>query len=301
MHTTGNTKPQKLAIAIAFHYSEQRLGYLKAATRHIGQLAEEVHVWILTNRSDTSAHDAIQTAVNHANLRVITPSYLGHPYLLTWSHRPVLAECYSADPSFTHFLYMEDDLEITPANIDYWMASEPVLSKHNLIPGFVRFEYTAEGEKRSSDIYRRHNFFDMARVTRGDYSWVNFRYPYQGFYLMNRSMMQEFQQGKSYSPDSGRWNIREKANQGLIYENVPAGCYSRAFVGSRAGLGVDDGALVHHVPNNYAGRGTKYGSIPIDDLISYRKLRIPPAWRELAAMVTLRRPRIRRPLISTLS
>jgi len=147
-----------------------------------------------------------------------------------------------------------------------------------------------DGTKVSSDIYRRHNLFDTSQVTKGEYHYLNFRYPYQGLYLMDRELMSEFIEGKTKSPDFGTWRIREKASQGLIYSRFPRGAFSRSFVGYRLNRGVDSGALVHHLPNNYADSGSKYGSITIDELVSTQKMRGTPLMRDMSKVVSLRLP-----------
>jgi hypothetical protein len=47
---------------------------------------------------------------------VIIPEYLGHPYLLTWSHLKVFRQNYP-DKNYTYFLYIEDDMCITQENV----------------------------------------------------------------------------------------------------------------------------------------------------------------------------------------
>ena len=42
--------------------------------------------------------------------------------------------------SYTHFLYLEDDICINKKNFLYWYNSRKFLKKFNLIPGFIRTE-----------------------------------------------------------------------------------------------------------------------------------------------------------------
>lgn len=295
MTSEAKTLPRELAIAVSFHFREERLQFLSQVASHFSELAEKVRVWVVTNRSDADALRLIRDAVSHESLEIVTPTFIGHPYLLTWSHREIFRTVLENRGEVSHFLYLEDDLAFTAANMSYWMQAEQQLTPLGLIPGFVRFEYTSTGGTVASDIYRQHNLWDMSRVVGEHYSYINFRYPYQGMYLMNRAMAQEFFSGPTSSPDFGTWNIREKATQGLIYSNVPSGCFSRSFVGYVHGKGVDSGALVHHIPNNYADGGSKYGSIPIDQLVSERRIRLSPHVQEWSKFITLRKPKRRTP------
>jgi hypothetical protein len=52
-------------------------------------------------------------------VEIHTPTYLGHPYLLAWSHLYTFRESFNTDESITHFMYLEDDILITEKNIEY--------------------------------------------------------------------------------------------------------------------------------------------------------------------------------------
>ena len=294
------SRPRKLAIAVTFFYRSERLAFLSQAAGSFPELAEEVAVWIVTDRNDESIHAEIREAVPIENLRVVSPSLLGHPYLLPWCHLSLFRGLFDTDDSYSHFLYLEDDLAISRNNIEYWMRAEQKLSPLGLIPGFMRFEERPDGARVSSDVYRVHNYHDMARVEGPDYAYVNFRYPYQGMYLMNRNMMAEFMAGSGSGPDHGPWKIRESATQGLIWRNVPPGCFSRSFVGYERGIGVDDAALIHHLPNNYANSPTKYGSLTLDSLVRENTLRVTPFMRDVGRMWSFRLPKARKLLMETL-
>lgn len=45
--------------------------------------------------------------------------------------------------SFTHFLYIEDDILITEENIQYWILARQSLKKINLIPSFILTEFNS--------------------------------------------------------------------------------------------------------------------------------------------------------------
>jgi hypothetical protein len=85
-------------------------------------------------------------------------------------------------------------------------------------------------------------------------------------YLLDRALMQEHLASPSSNPDFGRWNIREKAAQGLTFWGVPKGFHSRIMLGLEAGRkALDRRCLVHHMPNNGANDPqSRFGKIPLD-------------------------------------
>lgn len=264
--------PEKLAIAVTFFYREDRLRFLKEASRDFSSLAREVGIWIVTNSPEREVAEKIRAIIPDAN--VVSPVLLGHPYLLPWSHLALFRDLIRNKMGFSHFLYTEDDLYVKKENVVYWLEAEELLTPFGLIPGFVRFEYRPDGQRVATDITQTHNYNDMPRVEARSYSYVGFNKPYQGMYLMNRPMMEEFFSSESSSPTHPvKWGIREKATQGLVWEKVPPGAYSRSFVGFRRFYGLDERALVHHLPNNYAKQAAQYpstsphGVVPIEDLV----------------------------------
>lgn len=258
----------KAAVAVTFYYREDRLSYLSEAVASIPEFASDFRIWVITNQSGEFFSARIQGAIDLPNVTIVTPTLLGHPFLLTWSHRPIFEDLVSNDSTFSHFLYMEDDIKITQQNVRYWHEANEALQVHGFIPGFIRYEELSDGTKVATDIRNVHRYFEMARLSNDRYAYLNFKNPYQGFYLMTRKQMEGFLASKSSNPEFGPWPIREKATQGLVWEQVPRGCISNAFVGFRRGEGIDPRALVHHLPNNYARSKSKQGTLPITHLVT---------------------------------
>jgi hypothetical protein len=68
---------------VTFHYTEERLSYLRSICKEFTSLGESVKAYILTN--DANQHATIQAAFDWPGLdsEILTPTLLGHPYLLT--------------------------------------------------------------------------------------------------------------------------------------------------------------------------------------------------------------------------
>jgi hypothetical protein len=261
----------KLLIAVTFFYNPDRLNYLQRILFYFPYLCRDTKVIIVTNTDDSAHHRLIKKAAA-IDIEIVVPTYLGHPYLLTWSHLDCFKKSFQDDPLISHFCYLEDDLELKPENIEYWLKSRKELQKIGLIPSFLRYE-VADGEsiKRSTDVTSIVEFEKTPRFETKDnkYCFLNLAQPYQGMYLFDRELAQEHFFGPSSSPDFGTWGIREKAAQGLTFANVPSGCFSRNFLGFNMILNqIDPAALIHHTPNNYANNpNSKFGKIPIESLI----------------------------------
>ena len=223
---------KKLAIAVTFHYEESRLQYLEKIASQFSLLADSVLVHIFTNTSDSNKKSLIDNAVNKdrkSDIYIHTPTYLGHPYLLTWSHLFVFRELFNKDESITHFLYLEDDICVTQKNIEYWLRSREELKSSKVIPSFLRYEKKMGAEDfYATDVTTRLSFKKLPRIKESEiYYYLNLPEPYQGMYLLDRELMLEHLNVPSSIPERTPWNIREKAAAGLTFVSVPKGCFSK--------------------------------------------------------------------------
>ena len=267
-------KISQLLVAITFHFVEERLKYLEAVTGELPNLAEHVRLVIVTNTNDPQCHQKIRSILpTSSGVEIFVPVLLGHPYLLTWSHFEIFRRYYSEFEDISHFLYLEDDTLVRKENIDYWLRGRSLLSNLHIIPSFLRYEVPAGSfVKVSTDVTARVRFSLIPKVKMSSqYYYVNLPEPYQGMYLLDRVLAGGHLFGPSSSPDFGRWPIREKAAQGITFHEVPTGCFSRNFLGvDMSSKTIDSGALLHHLPNNYADAPeTKFGKIPVEEIFIF--------------------------------
>ncbi len=267
----------KFAVCVTFFYGEARLGFLKKTCSDFPSFAPQVKVVIVTNthREEELARVRETLADSKLDYEIFQARDLGHPFLLPWTHFVVFRRMFE-DASFTHFLYVEDDLYISKVNIDYWLREEETLRPFGLIPSFLRFEYK-DGcpDKYSSDQYVKVGLRNCPKVTiASDKAFFNPPNAYQGAYFLPRALMKEHLEGPSSHPDyrhrfAPPWNIREKATQGLTWVGIPDKFTSRNAVAyNPQTYKIAEDALVHHLPGNYANNwDSALGKIKIDDLL----------------------------------
>ena len=265
--------PKKLAIAVAFHYVESRLVYLGMISDHFSQLADELSVTIVTNSNDTENLSKITRTLEGKGFEFsfLVPKALGHPFLLTWSHFADFRQKIE-DPSYSHFMYLEDDMLITRQNMEYWMGAREALRDTGFYPSFLRVEKKDGADDwYSTDGSESYEFRDLPSVTapaHAKWLFVNVPNPYQGMYLLDREQMLEHLSGPSSAPEYGLpKGIRERATRGLNFANVKKGYYSRNLLPFCVDEGrLDEACFIHHTPNNYANDPYSgvYGKIKTD-------------------------------------
>ena len=247
----------KLAICVAFHFAPDRLQYLETLCANFPNLARQVDVTIITNATGMEEIAAISGLGNKygLTLSIFSPVGLGHPYLLPWSHFPVMREKH-ADPSFTHFLYQEDDLLVRQQTVGYLLEAREFLRGAGLLPAILRVERKTTGaEWYATDVIGSVTMETCSIVVDepGTIGFINLRSCYQAMYFLDRESMAEHLGGESSHPDFGTWKIRERASQGLAFSGVPEGFRFRYVVPVHLDSQmIDERCFVHHLPNTYA-------------------------------------------------
>lgn len=174
---------------------------------------------------------------------------LNHPYDLAWCHVETMSKFFK-DETFTHFLYLEDDIVFTQKHIEYFLKYQKDLCGSNFFPGFIRFE-EKDNQRYLTDFQCEVNINNLRRYK----NFINFPHNHQAMYFMDRSMMQEYLSSDS-SKRHGKHRhsgILESSAEGLLYTDVPKNFYSRNLIPYNSGS-IDQNCFIHHVSNTYVNK-----------------------------------------------
>jgi hypothetical protein len=241
-------------------------------------------IYILTNTFDSDELLSIQSLIKE-NTTIVKSCENGHDFLLTWSHFSLMKKNLN---EFTHFLYLEDDIEFSRKNLNYWIDAREKLKYTGLIPGFFRIEKINDFDVYSTDVIKPMSLYDCGLIdVENSETFISIVYPYQGMYLFDRELMNEFLESKDFNPDFSQnpstksWNrtnfgIREKSALGLTYISVPAGFNSRIVLPFNFINGVlHDTCFVHHLPNNYAtDKNSPFGKVNVNNLFLPKSIKL---------------------------
>ena len=310
----GRLRSVSLLVAITFHFQAQRLRYLFEMVRALSDLPiDSIHVCICTNADERERLAMIRRVCEPflleagencppgKSFELLCFPRLAHPWHLPWCHKPLLTERFLDKRStFTHFLYIEDDILFTLRNLDYFLAFADSLAPLGLIPAFQRLEFNEKAaELRMVDQVDVIDLEHRTLVTCGTLRFTNPDYPYQAMFLMDRRMASEYVATRSFDrvqsqavrPD---WGLGERAAMGLCFEGARPGFSCRYVIPLPAGnLRAAAGSWIYHLPNNYTQNPRKpFGKLRPTDLFynearSQRWVRPPLAkrmWWKLADM-----------------
>lgn len=215
-------------------------------------------------------------------MSIITVNDLLSKRLLPWYHIKIMKSQFK-NKEISHFINIEDDTILNKENFIYWINARKLLKKFNLIPGFVRTETNKKNKQLYVvDIIKKTKLSKLPRFYINDkYSFLNQKFPYQGLYLYDRSLMKEYLSSPAIDPDCGHggFNIKyldsnminksllEKANLGLTYIHTPEGFHNRiAILFNNEKNVIDQKCLINHLPNKYTNqKSTSYGNIKLLD------------------------------------
>ena len=279
--------PKKMAICISFFYDHKKIDILKQICKECKNFAKEFDVTIITNEQNKAKLENLEKIIKGVvlNFTIYSPPDLQDTRLLPWSHFVVMRKKIM-DDSYTHFMYLEDDILLTKENILYWVKARNALKNYKLIPSFIRTEKNfKDNEIYAADQIEKNNLKNMPKVysKKQDVAFVNLLAPYQGMYFFDKDLMKEHLEGPSSNPDFGHTifnvnytnnevvfiDLMAKANIGLIYKDVPKGFFYRNVVPvDLKNKIVKDYCLIKHLTNKYTNeeKNTWTGNIKIKEL-----------------------------------
>jgi SAM-dependent methyltransferase len=163
-----------------------------------------------------------------------------NPWSLPFAHKAIFGE--EAD-RYDLFVYSEDDICVTEANINAFLKATPQL-KTDEIAGFLRYEVDQCGRRFLDEPWGHYHWKPQSVAQRGTYTVAEFTNEHSGFYILTQSQLKcaVASGGFLRGPCSGRYGLPETAATDP-YTN----CGFRKVICISA---LED-FLIHHASNRY--------------------------------------------------
>ena len=270
--------PKKMSIVICFHFNKKRIKNLKKICENINNYKFSKNVSIITNEISNNEYNALQRELckKLKSFTIIKINNVPEPNLLPWYCLDFMKKAYK-NKSFSHFLYLEDDILINENNINYWVFARKILKKFNFIPAFLRCE--TNGKKLFSvDNPKTIKINSTPKIlTKSEkFGFLNLKYPYHASCLMDRDLMEEYTKSKFVGIDYGLshkimktlYPIKELANIIVGYINVPKGYHNRFFLPFINSNKIPIYCVIKHIDNKYIKLSKEhFGKIDINHLL----------------------------------
>ena len=276
VNNSSNSK--KIAIVICFHFKSKKIKKLVKVCSNISNYDFDNHTTIVTNNITRSQKKILKNKVKIKlkKFTIIQIKDTPEPNLLPWYSLNVMKERYK-NKSFTHFLYLEDDIIVSKKNINYWIFCRKILKSYNLLPGFIRYEsfkknlFSIDNPKKI-EITKTPSIRSNCKK----FGFINLKYPYQAMYLMDRQLMNSYLKSNSSTVDFGFHNrimknlypIKELASISIAYHKLPEGYHSRYMIPFVESKTIPEYCLIKHLDNKYVRKqNSNYGKIKIQNLL----------------------------------
>lgn len=265
--------PVRILAAVTFHFREPRLQYLFQVVRALCEYpVEALDIVIVTNVDQDGALKQIRDLCaplfrpfpvrsrSRKNLLIESFPKLADPWLLPWSHKHLISERFlSAELTYTHFIYIEDDILLSFDNFRYFTHYREMLKERKLIPSFQRIEYNdADNHLYLVDQVGVTDLSLRSCVNLDGYAFVNLDYPFNAMFILDRELALEYVETPSFDREGSKlvrpeWDVACRAAMGLCFENPPEGFAAR-YVSpvDPSALTTPSWSWVYHLPNNYA-------------------------------------------------
>ena len=269
---------KKMSIVICFHFNKKRIKNLKIISKNINDYKFKKNVSIITNDINSYDYKFLKKELSNKlkKFNIIKIKNIPEPNLLPWYCLNFMKKSYK-NKSFSHFLYLEDDILINENNINYWIFARKILKKFNFIPAFLRCEN--KGNKLFSvDNPKTIRIKNTPKIlTQSEkFGFLNLRYPYHASCLMDRDLMKEYSKSELVGIDYGLkhkvmktlYPIKELANIIIGYINVPNGYYNRFFLPFINSNKIPFYCIIKHIDNKYIKlKNERFGKIDIKNLL----------------------------------
>jgi len=262
----------RILVAVTFHFRESRLQYLFQVVRALCEFPVEALDVVVTTNVD---HEVALKQINDLCRPLCQPfparqeskitfsiesfPNLPDPWLLPWSHKHLIADRFLArESTYTHFIYVEDDILLSFDNFCYFLRYRAMLSQERLIPSFQRVEYNdVDNRLYLVDQIGASKFGSRKRIVFDGYAFVNLDYPYNAMFVLDRDLAKEYVKTPSFDRERSKavrpeWDVAARAAMGLCFESPPSG-FELRYVSpvDPSTLMTPSWSWVYHLPNNY--------------------------------------------------
>ena len=289
----------RILAAVTFHFREPRLHFLFQVVRALAEYpVDAVELVVITNVDNQTEINKIRQLCEP--LFEILPAHQGRtksfsiesfpnlpdPWLLPWCHKYLITDNFVAtNSSYTHFIYIEDDILLSYENFVYFLHYRERLKSQRLIPSFQRIEYnTVDNRLYLLDQIAVSDFSARNRVEMDGYAFVNVDYPHNAMYIMDRDLALEYVKSRSFDRELSRevqpeWGICERSAMALCFEDPPPG-FKHRYVSpvNIKTLTTPCWSWVYHIANNYsADRYKPFAKTRVDHLFASEETAL--TWR----------------------
>lgn len=164
------------------------------------------------------------------------------PWSLPFGHKRLFAE---RKDNYDLFIYSEDDILITEANVRRFLEDTKVLAEDE-ISGFLRIEINEDGDRFFCDVHSSFRWDPKLTRKRANQTFGFFSNEHSACYLLTRAQLQK-------AIDSGNFLVPPHEGRYDLLCSAATDPYSQCGFRKLINVTHIDQASVHHLSNRYVG------------------------------------------------
>jgi len=230
----AKTDLRKLRVLIAIvSFGEKNIQFLKQIIRDYQVMQPDADVIVFSDKPKNLGD----------KVKVVAGLPAQNPWSLPFAHKAFFAENMER---YDLFIYSEDDIGVTEANVQAFLDVTPRLEAEE-IAGYLRYEIGPDGTKFLPDVHDSFYWKPESVRQRGTCKIAEFTNEHAGFYILTQAQLRRAiaSGGFLQEPHEGRYGLPETAAT-----DPYTSCGFRKVICISA---LDD-FLVHHMSNRYAGQ-----------------------------------------------
>ena len=221
----------RLLVAIA-SYGSKNIALLRSTIEAYRRLPLAVDIVVLSNEPKDLG-PGIEVAVGLP---------IANPWSLPFAHKAIFAERVD---QYDLFIYSEDDIVVTAANVEAFLAAQALLPPDE-IAGFLRYEVDKTGQRWLPDMHGVFHWDPGSVRRRGDALFAQFSNEHAAFFILSRDQLKKAIESGGFlrAPYEGRHDMLCAAAT-----DPYTSCGMRKVIC----ISALESFLIHHASNRYAG------------------------------------------------
>ncbi len=238
MSSSADNQPKPRVLVAIASFGDKHLEYLKRLVANYKGMTMPVDVVVVSNNPKELGE----------GVKVVVGLPSKNPWSLPFAHKPVFAE--NVD-RYDVFIYSEDDILITEANIHAFLRATRALPE-NEIAGHLLYELDPAGNKCLPNFHGHFHWKAESVESRNGYTVAQFSNEHSACYLLTQSQLKRAIASGGFlrAPYAGRYDMLCAAATDPF-----TSCGFRKVIC----ISHLDEFLLHHMPNRYVGKiGIQY-------------------------------------------
>jgi SAM-dependent methyltransferase len=247
----------KIAKHVTFHFNKDKIRFINTILKESNKYNYATDIYIHTN--DKAVTASLFEPYANGTLNIIHHDMTGQdPFTLTWKCRELMAK---QKDEYDVFMYVEDDILVPVAALDYWIEGHERLVANGYNLGFVRIE-TSDNEEYMTDV---NSVLKTKLELDGISYYVNNVNPYCAFWIYDKQEFNKFVSSKYWDAKNvPNYQTREKSGIGLHGFGTT---WYKATVIPVQKMQLTDSCKIVHLTNNYAKRHPIFGILKFKDAL----------------------------------